>query len=50
MAKLSKKRAAIEGKVIADKLYTLQEAMSLVKEINVAKFDSSVDVHVRLGK
>ncbi|MBP7272708.1 MAG: 50S ribosomal protein L1 [Saprospiraceae bacterium] len=49
MAKLSKKRAAIEGKVIADKLYTLQEAMSLVKEINVAKFDASVDVHVRLG-
>lgn len=49
MAKISKKRAAAEAKVDADKLYSLDEAMSLVKEINVTKFDASVDVHVRLG-
>jgi large subunit ribosomal protein L1 len=49
MAKLSKKRAAIESKVDADKLYSLEEAMSLVKDVNLAKFDASVDVHVRLG-
>ena len=47
--KLTKKRKAVEGKVDADKLYSLNEAMTLVKEVNTAKFDASVDVHVRLG-
>ncbi len=47
--KLTKKRKAVEGKVDADKLYSLTEAMSLVKQVNTAKFDASVDVHVRLG-
>lgn len=47
--KLSKKRAAVQGKVDAHKLYTVPEAMGLVKDVNVAKFDASVDVHVRLG-
>lgn len=47
--KLTKKRKAVEGKVDADKLYSLADAMSLVKEVNTAKFDASVDVHVRLG-
>lgn len=49
MAKISKKRAAAEAKIDADKLYSLDEAMSLVKDINVTRFDASVDVHVRLG-
>lgn len=49
MAKISKKRAAAEAKIDADKLYSLDEAMSLVKDVNVTKFDASVDVHVRLG-
>lgn len=49
MAKLSKKRAAIAGKVDPDKLYTITEAMNLVKEVNTTKFDASVDLHVRLG-
>ncbi|MEZ4984522.1 MAG: 50S ribosomal protein L1 [Saprospiraceae bacterium] len=49
MAKLSKKRAAANTKVDANKLYDLAEAMNLVKEVNLAKFDASVDVHVRLG-
>ncbi|MBL0293343.1 MAG: 50S ribosomal protein L1 [Saprospiraceae bacterium] len=30
-------------------MYTLSEAMNLVKQVNTAKFDASVDVHVRLG-
>lgn len=47
--KLTKKRKAVEGKVNPDKLYPLSDAMTLVKEINTAKFDASVDVHVRLG-
>lgn len=47
--KLTKKRKAVEGKVDADKLYSLTEAMSLVKDVNTTKFNASVDVHVRLG-
>ena len=49
MAKISKRRAAAEAKVDADKLYDLGDAMALVKELNQTKFDSSVDVHVRMG-
>uniref|UniRef100_UPI0037420C41 50S ribosomal protein L1 n=1 Tax=Niabella yanshanensis TaxID=577386 RepID=UPI0037420C41 len=46
---MTKKRKAVNSKVDANKAYTLNEASSLVKEINVAKFDASVDLHVRLG-
>ncbi len=49
MAKKSKKRTAAEAKVDAEKLYSLDEAMALVKEVNTTKFDASVDVHIRLG-
>lgn len=49
MAKISKKRAAANTKVDATKLYDLSEAMNLVKDVNLTKFDASVDVHVRLG-
>lgn len=49
MSKVTKKRAAVNPKVAADKFYTVAEAMALVKEVNTAKFNASVDVHVRLG-
>ena len=49
MGKVSKKRAKANEKIDSAKLYTLQEAMALVKEVNTTKFDASVDVHVRLG-
>src|SRR6478736_4380748 len=49
MAKLSKKRKQVEGKVDKNKLYTLKEASTLVKDVNIAKFDASVDLHIRLG-
>ncbi len=49
MAKVPKKRKAVEGKVDSTKLYTISEAMALVKQVNTTKFDASVDVHVRLG-
>lgn len=49
MARLTKKRKAVDSKVDKDKLYSLNEAMGLVKEVNTTKFDASVDVHVRLG-
>jgi large subunit ribosomal protein L1 len=44
-----KKRAAVDKKVDRNKLHSLSEAMALVKEVNVAKFDASVDIHVALG-
>ena len=47
--KVSKKRKAVDNKVDGNKLYALGDAMSLVKDVNVAKFDASVDIHVRLG-
>ncbi len=49
MARASKKRKAVEAKVDRTRLYTLEEAMKLVKEVNTANFDASVDLHVRLG-
>ncbi|MCO6476205.1 MAG: 50S ribosomal protein L1 [Phaeodactylibacter sp.] len=49
MAKKSKKRAAAEKKVDRENLYSLEEAMKLIKEVNIAKFDASVDLHIRLG-
>ena len=46
---ITKKRKAVAGKVDNKKIYSLAEATGLVKEINCTKFDSSVDLHVRLG-
>ena len=46
---ITKKRKAIAAKVDKNKVYTLNDASSLVKEVNVTKFDSSVDLHIRLG-
>jgi len=47
--KLTKKRKVADAKVEKNKLYSLNEAATLVKEINCTKFDSSVDIHVKLG-
>ena len=46
---ITKKRKVANAKVDADKAYSLKEASALVKEINTTKFDSSVDLHIRLG-
>ncbi len=47
--KLSKKRQQVAAKFDAKKIYTLAEASGLLKEVSITKFDSSVDLHVRLG-
>jgi large subunit ribosomal protein L1 len=49
MAKLTKKQKAVASKIDAHKAYQLSEAASLVKEVNYAKFDASVDIAVKLG-
>src|SRR4249919_3517186 len=46
---ITKKRKIANAKVDANKAYSLKEASALVKEINTTKFDSSVDLHVKLG-
>jgi large subunit ribosomal protein L1 len=46
---ITKKRKAAAAKVDKNKFYTLKEASALVKEVNLTKFDASVDLHVRLG-
>ncbi|MBN8663243.1 MAG: 50S ribosomal protein L1 [Chitinophagales bacterium] len=46
---LTKKRKVAETKVDKNKHYSLKDAATLVKEINCTKFDSSVDLHIRLG-
>lgn len=49
MAKLTKKQKEAYGKIDKNKMYSLEEASSLVKEITNVKFDASVDLAVRLG-
>ncbi len=49
LPKLSKRMTTVRGKVDRSKVYTLDEALKLVKETAVAKFDESVDVAVNLG-
>ena len=49
MSKLTKNQKAVADKVEQGKLYTIDEAATLVKEITTTKFDASVDVDVRLG-
>jgi large subunit ribosomal protein L1 len=49
MPKISKKRKIALSKYDASKVYSLEEATKIVKEITSTKFDSSVDISVRLG-
>jgi large subunit ribosomal protein L1 len=49
MVALSKRARAISEKVKLGKVYTVNEALSLLKEIPAAKFRESVDVSVNLG-
>lgn len=49
MSKLTKRAKAIRQKVEVNKSYSLGDALKLVKETAVAKFDESVDVAVVLG-
>lgn len=46
---ITKKRKVADTKVDDKKFYSLTEASSLVKVVNCTKFDSSVDLHIRLG-
>ena len=49
MSKLTKNQKLALEKIEAGKAYTLAEAAEKVKEITFTKFDSSLDIDVRLG-
>lgn len=49
MAKLSKRQAAIKAKLVPGKLYSIEEAVSLLNELPPAKFKESIDVAINLG-
>lgn len=46
---MTKKMKAAAAKIQPGKLYNLEEASALVKEVSTTKFDGSVDLAVRLG-
>ena len=49
MAKKSKKYVEALGKIDRTKLYESKEALALVSEIATAKFDETVEAHIKLG-
>jgi len=49
MSHITKKRQEVNKLVDSSKLYSIDEASTLVKKVNVTKFDASVDLHIRLG-
>lgn len=49
MPKLTKKQKSFEGKVDSNKLYSLDEALTIVKDCANARFDESIDVAIQLG-
>ena len=49
MAKLTKKQKEALAKFDKNQIYSLEEAVKIVKDITYTKFDASVDIDVRLG-
>jgi large subunit ribosomal protein L1 len=49
MAKRGKKYRAVADKIEVGRQYNPEEAVALVKETSYAKFDATVEVHMRLG-
>ena len=49
MSKLSKRQKLINSKVSATKLYAVDEAVALLKELSTVKFAEGVDTAVNLG-
>ncbi len=49
MARMSKRQRAIQEKVVPGKLYSISEAVELLKSVATSKFNETVDVAVNLG-
>ncbi|MGD1842901.1 MAG: 50S ribosomal protein L1 [Thermonemataceae bacterium] len=49
MAKLTKNQKAIQDRYDVTKVYAIEEAADILKDITFTKFDASIDISVRLG-
>jgi len=49
MAALTKKKKEAISKIDSEKLYSIKDAVSTIKEVSLTKFDATVDIAVRLG-
>jgi len=49
MAKLTKRAKAIAEKIDREKVYALEDALALLKDVSSVKFNESVDISVNLG-
>lgn len=49
MARLTKKQKEAASKIEKGRIYSVEEASALIKEITSTKFDASIDLAVRLG-
>ena len=49
MAKLTKRNKNIAEKIDKDRVYPIEEALTLLKELSAVKFNESVDLAVNLG-
>ena len=49
MPRRGKRYRGLESRVDRSRLYSVDEAAALIKELATAKFDETVEVHVRLG-
>ena len=49
MAKLSKRRRAINEKIELGRVYSVDDALNLLKELSTVKFTETVDVAINLG-
>ena len=49
MVKHSKRYAALKEKIDPEKSYSPEEAIALLQEVSTAKFDESVELHLRTG-
>jgi large subunit ribosomal protein L1 len=49
MGKISKNKKAALEKLEKGKIYSIEEASELVKEVSFTKFDASIDIDIRLG-
>jgi large subunit ribosomal protein L1 len=47
LVKHSKRYSAVADKIEEDRIYEPEQAVDLVKEVSTAKFDESVELHLR---
>src|SRR6187401_633306 len=49
MRRRGKKYSAARAQIAADRVYTIEDAIPLVQKVKFAKFDETLELHLRLG-